>query len=75
MKSKYDIGRVEHCLDDEQLKLFTNWADALPEGNLMHFGFVFRFKFIIIPGSVGEEITAIDLITEKQIDLSMCERW
>lgn len=62
------------AFDQDQVTMFNEWREVLPRGYLGKEG-SYRFKFVIVPTSVGDEITVIDLIFGAELDLSMAEKW
>lgn len=66
----------ERFLDKAQLSLFIEWKNALPEPDReLGLEGSHRYKFTIVPTSVGNEITVEDLIHMSTCNLSMAERW
>jgi len=65
---------ADMILNSDQVALFLAWkakhGEPIFNGDL-----TLRYKWIIVPTSVGNEITVVDLKTGEELDLSMAETW
>ena len=68
---------VESFLGDDQKRLLEDWKNRLniPKDKYLLDAVSYRYKWVIVPTSAGDEITVIDLMTNESLDLSMAETW